>query len=581
MIANLLILAFLAFMVFWWGSVQGAFSAFLHLLCTILAGAMAFALWEPFAMWLLATETAATAVAWGLSLLALFVIFLSAFRKAADRLCRENMQFHQLVNLGVGGLLGLFSGILSAGVTVIALGFMPLGVDLGGYQPFALGDDRGEYVEGPTSLWIPVDGIAGGLFTTLSGGSLSSGSPMALYVPGVSKQAGAFRLRGVENQSVVATPGSVTVGTYFLGDRLPVVDADEKAIERVSVDDYYGMAGADRDAQYAVVDTRWTKGPATYETDPGEDKKLYLPHTQVSLVTWREQASGHRVASLYRPVAVGRGSGFEEGKPTKYEVQLLDDTRTWAEGVDDGEHFSWIFRIPEDEQPKFLIVRRLRIPLPEEAEDGLDVAMTMKPEEVADGVGEGENGKSSSDAGQREGPKAGVAADFAEVNNRLPRFISKNVATMLRYNDGGVESGRATVSRLKSKPGGEARVEHVWAPEHMAVVRIRMTDDSAGSLLGAARASAAALNQVFIRDDKGKDHSPIGYVLFEKNEDQRLNFMRLAGAGMTAKELPTSGLDDGDVLYLYFEVPKDGRKIVAFHIGATTRQELDLTVPGQ
>ena len=40
MLATLLLLAFLGFMVYWFGFVQGFFSAFLHLMVVIVAGAL-------------------------------------------------------------------------------------------------------------------------------------------------------------------------------------------------------------------------------------------------------------------------------------------------------------------------------------------------------------------------------------------------------------------------------------------------------------------------------------------------------------------------------------------------------------
>ena len=46
MILSVLIIIVIALAAFWWGN-QGAFSALLHMLCALVAGAIGFAVWEP------------------------------------------------------------------------------------------------------------------------------------------------------------------------------------------------------------------------------------------------------------------------------------------------------------------------------------------------------------------------------------------------------------------------------------------------------------------------------------------------------------------------------------------------------
>ena len=52
MILSILIIVVIVLAAFWWGN-QGAFSALLHMLCALVAGAVAFAAWEPLAYTLL------------------------------------------------------------------------------------------------------------------------------------------------------------------------------------------------------------------------------------------------------------------------------------------------------------------------------------------------------------------------------------------------------------------------------------------------------------------------------------------------------------------------------------------------
>ena len=46
MILNIIVLVFVLLIGYWWAN-QGLFSAIIHLLCVIVAGAIALALWEP------------------------------------------------------------------------------------------------------------------------------------------------------------------------------------------------------------------------------------------------------------------------------------------------------------------------------------------------------------------------------------------------------------------------------------------------------------------------------------------------------------------------------------------------------
>ena len=60
MIINFIILGFVLFMAYWWGN-QGVFSAVLHTAAVIIAGALAFATWEPICIGLAMKANAANA----------------------------------------------------------------------------------------------------------------------------------------------------------------------------------------------------------------------------------------------------------------------------------------------------------------------------------------------------------------------------------------------------------------------------------------------------------------------------------------------------------------------------------------
>ena len=94
---NLLVIAFAGLIAYWWAN-QGLFSALIHLVCVIVAGALAFATWEPFTGIVLGVP-ALEPYARGIALLAPFALYLFLARLAGDKLVPDNLNFPHAVNL--------------------------------------------------------------------------------------------------------------------------------------------------------------------------------------------------------------------------------------------------------------------------------------------------------------------------------------------------------------------------------------------------------------------------------------------------------------------------------------------------
>ena len=78
---------------------QGLLSAFLHLICVISAGAVAFALWEPIAMGFIDSTGGFSAYFAGTTLVLLFLIVLVIFRLSMDVLVPENLNFNKTAKM--------------------------------------------------------------------------------------------------------------------------------------------------------------------------------------------------------------------------------------------------------------------------------------------------------------------------------------------------------------------------------------------------------------------------------------------------------------------------------------------------
>ena len=103
MILNLIVVAIVLLVAYMW-TAQGFFSALIHLMCTIVAGAMAFALWEPLTYAFLLNAT--PSLAWTVGLVIPFVVFLVGLRVATDKLITRDVKMPGAVDFAGGGIAG-------------------------------------------------------------------------------------------------------------------------------------------------------------------------------------------------------------------------------------------------------------------------------------------------------------------------------------------------------------------------------------------------------------------------------------------------------------------------------------------
>ncbi|MBL1219049.1 MAG: CvpA family protein [Planctomycetes bacterium] len=176
---------------------QGFFSSLLHLACVITAGAMAFALWEP-CVYLIAPRINSPALIdllWGTILIVLFAIFLALLRTATDKLCFANTDLSHTQNLVGGGIAGILSGVLTAGVLLIGLQFIQGPAKIIGYSGWVV--DQGGVINkaggAEGQLWAPVDEWTSWYYSNASLGSMAVYEPLANWYPDLAQQASMYR----------------------------------------------------------------------------------------------------------------------------------------------------------------------------------------------------------------------------------------------------------------------------------------------------------------------------------------------------------------------------------------------------
>lgn len=153
--------------------IRGFFSALLHLICVVAAGAVAFAAWEPISMAILKGSPTKGffsflgGMAFGVGLIVPFALSLFVFRVAMDKLLPANAQADKTWDIIGAGICGAGSGTITAGIVVMGIGMLWLPQDFWGSQRLRWDNSNGSLVS-DKKLIFPADDIVAGLYGKLS-----------------------------------------------------------------------------------------------------------------------------------------------------------------------------------------------------------------------------------------------------------------------------------------------------------------------------------------------------------------------------------------------------------------------------
>ncbi len=188
---NILICALLLMIAYWWAN-QGLFSAILHLLCVIAAGAITLAFWEPLVAGVLLRGNDFDNYVWGICFILLFAVTLFLLRLATNKLIPANVDVPHWANLACGFPVGAAAAVLTLGMTVIGVGFIQSHREILGF----VGYGRSERDGRPTDLggmWLPVHQWTSDFYGWLSVTSLRTGQPLRHYYPALYQQSSLVR----------------------------------------------------------------------------------------------------------------------------------------------------------------------------------------------------------------------------------------------------------------------------------------------------------------------------------------------------------------------------------------------------
>src|SRR5207253_1984620 len=131
------------------------------------------------------TNSGLQGVIWAISLVLPFAAALALIRVGFDKMIPWNVAVNDIANYIGGGVCGVISGIITAGILILGIGFLRIAPDEFGYQPLAYTGTavgRGS-VERHEKLWVPVDSITASLYQRLSVASFRSAEPLAKWHP--------------------------------------------------------------------------------------------------------------------------------------------------------------------------------------------------------------------------------------------------------------------------------------------------------------------------------------------------------------------------------------------------------------
>ncbi len=550
MIVNLLLVAFVILMAVWFGS-QGLFSAILHLVVTLVAGSLALAVWEPLTVGYLLERM--PEYAWGVGLLAPFVLLMVGLRVAADKLAPGNVDFHNLVNLFVGGAVGVIIGLVTAGFLVIGLQFISTGVP--GYQPYRLG--AAGRIERFDTLWLPADTFAGSVFAGLSTGPFSptlSDATVSNRQPRLAVSAGLFQITARQNARKAIRPGSVTIDRFF-----EINPSDAPYAQKPAGDQRVYVVGmeiavnqaADQDGQFTASAAQLPM--LAVNPIDSSSAQLILPHGWV-----------HRVGEAY-------GTLHTPGD------------RLWTKSAD-TDMVDVIYHVPAGLEPRFVRVKQLRLDLPDESavatEDivgWIENTRWTRPKPQPDLAD-----VDSNDLEPGAGPGAEVEALKVGVGGRLPMPLNLNTLTHhsqnLRMTDDNAiisATGQINYDRM-DRPHRNLVVDRIHSPSAQRIVRIEMTASRARSLLGKAMQLAARTQTPMLVDEDGYTYRAVGAIRVSEPVIH-LDIDTTRTIDYLGQIRDIDQLSGDDTLILYFRVSR-GSHLVEFRIGNASEQTLDVNV---
>ncbi len=513
---------------------RGFFNALLHMVAVIVGGAVAFALWEPLSLMILGAVGGTGflgAVAWSAGLILPFVVTTIIVRVILDKLIPANVTLSTQADYVGGGLCGLVSGVLCAGVLVIAISATRFPAGFLGYQPIWYNQERSEGVGSlklTSGLWVPVDRITGAFYGSLSERAFSADEPLARWYPDLHAVAYANRISSEDETPVIAIKREDVrlVRTYTVGD----AEAGSPIASLLMFEQQGQMSPMPyADTRGEQVATGHVAGYVlSFDAgakDPGERGagQVIFSNGQARLVCEREDGSTFNVF----PVAMisQASSGNDAYGRWRFDSdELVLATVGGASTVTLGLEFV----VPQGSTPIGLMVKNARIDLREGAPEPVSYkSINARNSVVRDGAIL--RGGASEETPEFDDSRA-VTVDTSDTSiiqptNSLTGQLSLHVS-MARRNfslddENRIQTGTGVYrfpGDFGSPPDRNLKTDRFGVARDQVLVQIDVSDGTPGSLIGPVARLQDGDAPIRLIDTSGVAYDAVGYIYKESGE---------------------------------------------------------------
>lgn len=534
-VLNIIVIGLILLIGYWWAN-QGLFSSILHCLCVIAAGAIALAFWEPLVTGFLLKGNKFDNYSWGLTLGLLFVGSLFILRLITDRLAPNNVKFPEIVNNILGGLVGLWAGVLTMGMTMIACGFIQAPVEIMGFVGWARTGQNYGLPSEVMKLWIPAAEITEGFYATLSRGALSPfrPTPLAEYYP-----------------QLAGTALSLHRDTFFDGDGQSAVSPESVTVGVLTTDANFSA----KDGSKGAFAIEFSVDSGAF--DGGEQFIL--------------SAAQARLLSDGKRPEVAFPTQFNQPNPNgERATYKFDDMSNYASSVPGEQDARIVLVFPafaNGGAPRFLQLKGVRFALP-----------TSVQGDIGSILGEAEEvGSAPQDDTAPEGGFVADISNFVMVKNSImPAQLNTNILPPMTHTtnrDGAhfVSGGKGTYK--KGATMSVSRSQRIRGFHHTPGTEIVLLDASRRlggiDIYGDGLAAYKAIGRdqpLELVDSRGKAYKPIGWVL-DRPGDVELAFDPSRPISRLS-DLPSQPSSGEHKLRVIFVVPT-GVELTGLRIGKT------------
>ena len=578
---------------------RGFFSALIHLVCTVAAGAIALAAWEPLGYLILGSASGRgfeflRDSAWGIALGVPFVIALVVLRLATNKLLIFNAQCDK-VGDAVGGLVcGLGSGVITAGIFMLSVGMLRISPEALGTAPVSYSTQataRGAIEASPgffSGALLRADLLTAKFYSYLSRTTFRTSESLDKWHPDMADAVAANRLtyEGKSRNTVKLEEFRVN-GWYTIGLKREDGSFDPsytgKPIAQVLEDQWNGPAQGAVDFEGERISNGYVAG-FQVQMQPGAREKVgsvLVGAGQVRLVV--ESLDGEDSEALF-PVATVTAmdvTNLEPGQEPAYARFRFDGNDVFLSSVGGASDtlMTFEFAVPSGYRPIGLYLKGARWEVPEGAPPK---SLGTPSERDAEIVARGGVYPTQNDA---------IAAiDPVVASNALGFTIQSGSEQSLEiFEDGGqnwIRNGEQAYakSQVAGRNAGMERslqINRFEVGQDTALVKVNVSPNSPASILSEAAEGVDPSQPLLLVDTNGTTYRPVGYI-YQDNDRYKIRYT--VGREITSlQELAQSGValskSRGDQkLELIFRVTL-GQRVSTFQIGGTVVYQLDPPLP--